>query len=136
MDDSGGSGYDVLVVDDNPADRRFITEALGEAEFDLTVHVAETRAEALDLLDQRGECEAISEPDAILLDWNLSRETGEEVVNAAKSGDTRVPVLVMTGAASEIEAVTSSLSRADSFMAKPTNPEAYVDALRALLTDQ
>lgn len=126
----------VLVVDDNPGDRRFIEEALGSSPLDLTVHTVNTRDEALGRVHQRTESGDRPKPDAILLDWNLSQATGEEVVTAAKSVDPSIPVLVMTGSKSEINDVKSTLSQADRHIEKPTEPEGYVEPLRSLLSGQ
>lgn len=129
-----GGGHDVLVVDDNPGDRRFIREALRGSRLDVIVHTVTTKDQALDMVNRRGEYADAPEPAAILLDWNLSRETGEEVLEAAKSGDSSTPVLVMTGTRSEINGVKSMLSQADTCIQKPSDPDGYVESLRSLLS--
>lgn len=127
---------DVLVVDDNPGDLRFIEEALGASQLSLNIRTVNSREEALDSVYQRGEYEDTPKPAAIMLDWNLSHETGREVVSAAKSGDSHIPVLVMTGSYPAISDVESELSEADLFMEKPTEPEGYIEPLQSLLSDQ
>lgn len=127
---------DVLVVDDNPGDRRFIKEALQASQLSLRIRTVNSRDEALDVVYQRGEYGETPEPAVILLDWNLSHETGREVVKAAKSRDPCIPVLVMTGSSSEIIDVKSELSEADMFIEKPTVPEGYIEPLESLLSDQ
>lgn len=131
-----GSVHDVLVVDDNPGDRRFIEEAFRASQLALDVHTANTKDEALDLIRRRGEYEDALEPAAILLDWNLSEKTGEEVVSAAKSGDSDIPVIVMSGSRAEIKDVKSAFSDVEMYMEKPTEPEGYVEPVRSLLESQ
>lgn len=135
MGEGQEDGYDVLVVDDNPGDRRFIAEALRTSDLDLTVQTVKTRDEALDLLSRRGEYEDESEPAVVFLDWNLSRETGEEVLRIAKSVSSSISVVVITGSESQIENAQSTLSRADMYVEKPTDPSGYIELLRSLLPD-
>ncbi len=136
MVDGKEGADDVLLVDDNPGDRRFIEEALRDSPLDLVIHTVETRDEALDVVNRRGAYEDGPEPDVVLLDWNLSRETGREVVEAAKSGDASIPVLVMTGSNPEMTNVESYLSAEDMLIEKPTDPEGYIEPVRSLLTGQ
>lgn len=87
----------ILIVEDNPGDIRLIEEAFRGSPLDSTIHTTKTRDAALDFLYQRGEYEDVRRPDLILLDWNLSQNTGEEVIREAKSVEPAVPVVVMTG---------------------------------------
>lgn len=128
--------YDVLVVDDNPGDRRFIEEAFQASQLDLEVHTAKTKDEALDMIRRRGDYEDALEPAAILLDWNLSEKTGREVVSAAKSGSSDIPVIVMSGSKSQIKDVKSAFSDVEMYIEKPTEPEGYVEQVRSLLESQ
>lgn len=136
MNDDQKRAYDVLLVEDNPGDRRFIKEALQSSPLDLTVHTVKTRDEALDVVYQRGEYEDSAEPAVIMLDWDLSEETGKEVITAAKSRNNPIPVLVMTGSNPEIHPAKSDVSQADMFIEKPTKPEGYIEPLHSLLTGQ
>lgn len=133
MDDDSERVTNVLVVDDNPGDRRFIEEALKSSRLDPTVRTVNTRDNALDVVSQRGEYEDAAVPDVILLDWNLSQTTGQNVLEAATSSDVHISVIVMTGSESEIERVQSSLPQADLFIEKPTEPAGYIEAIRSVL---
>lgn len=136
MVDGAEEVEDVLVVEDNTAEIRFIEEAFGASGLDPTIHAASTKSEALDLLKQRGEYADAPALDAILLDWHLSKTTGQEVLEAAKAGDTEIPVMVMTGSKPELEALDSALPEADRCIEKQTEPEAYVEIFRDFVAEQ
>lgn len=127
---------DILLVDDNPGDIRLIEEAFRESPLDPTIHATKTRDEAVDVLFRRGQHEGTPRPDLVLLDWRLSQETGEEVVEAAKSGVLDIPVVVMTGSKSGLECIESSVPAADEYIQKKTDPQAYIDILRSCGAEQ
>lgn len=126
---------DILIVEDNPAEIRFLEEAFKDSELDPTIHSATTKREALDFVKQRGEYANASRFDVILLDWHLSKTTGQEVLEAAKAVDPQIPVVVLTGSKHELDAL-KSLSEADECIEKQTDPEAYIKIIRSLLAAQ
>lgn len=125
---------DVLLVEDNPGDIRLIREAFRESPLDPTIHATKTGDEAIDMLFRRGGHEDAPRPDLVLLDWRLSEQTGEPVVEAVKSGELSVPVVVMTGSKSGLGRVESSAPAADEYIEKPTDPQAFIDVLRSFGT--
>lgn len=127
---------DILLVDDNPGDIRLVQEAFRESPLDPTIHATRTRDEAIDVLFQRGQYEGAPRPDLVLLDWQLSQETGEEVVEAAKSGEIEIPVVVMTGSKAGLDRIESSVPAADEYIQKKTDPQAYIDILRSCGAEQ
>lgn len=130
-----GDECDLLVVDDNPGDVRFIEEAFAESARDLAIHTASTVAEALDYLHGRGAYGDAPNPDVIFLDWHLPPETGGEVLRTARRIDPSIPVVVMTGSTSAREMAKRPARGADRYVEKPTDPEAYVELLRSLLAE-
>lgn len=126
----------ILLVEDNPGDIRLIEEAFKASPLDPTIYTAKTREEALDLLLQRGEYEDVSRLDLVLLDWKLSQHTGEEVIRAAKSRDSSIPVVVMSGSKSGLESVEASAPTADEYIEKQTDLEAYIEILRSCGIEQ
>lgn len=126
---------DILLVDDNPGDIRLVREAFRGSTLDPTIHATKRRDEAIDMLFRRGDHEGAPRPDLVLLDWRLSEQTGEAVVEAAKSGEFSVPVVVMTGSKSGLDRLESSAPAADEYIEKQTDPGAYIDALRSCWTD-
>lgn len=127
---------DVLVVDDNPGDRRFIEESLENSLLEVTVRSVPSEDEALDVVSHRRESGEAAGPDVILLDWNVSNEGGDELVDAAKSGNSPVLVVVMTGANPELSDMESAVPQADMYVQKPTETEGYVEMLRSVISDQ
>lgn len=123
---------DLLVVEDNPKDVRFIEEAFGATADALVLHIVRTVPDALDYVHGRGEYDDAPDPDAIFLDWHLAQETGAVVLEAAKAIDSTVPVVVMTGSTSHMELVEESTTEADLCVEKPTVPDEYVEILRSL----
>lgn len=132
MGDGDEEAINLLIVDDNPADIRFITEAFENAEFDLTIHSVMTSDAALAFVYQREEYTDVPEPDAVFLDWNLAQTTGKEVLDALKADYSHIPVAVMTGSIPETDSNRSAFAQADMKMEKPTEPEAYIEALCSL----
>lgn len=126
---------DILLVDDNPGDIRLIEEAFRESRLDPTIHATKRRDEAIDVLFRRNGHEEAPRPDLVLLDWRLSQETGEAVVEAAKSGELSVPVVVMTGSSSGLGRIESAAPAADGYIEKQTDPQAYIDVLRSCGND-
>lgn len=123
---------DLLVVEENSQDVRIIEEAIEDSAFDPTVHHVSSAEAALDFVSRRGSYEAAPEPDAVLLDWHLSRTTAEDVLEALGASYPDVPVVVMTGGRLDDRLAPSALSEADVRLTKPSNPEIYVETLRSV----
>lgn len=135
--DGGIEGVEnLLLVDDNPADIRFVREAFKPSSFDLKIHSTTTREEAIRFINGVGEYEDTPRPDVIFLDWHLSSETGEEVLEAAKSANPAIPVVVMSSSKAKLQASEESISGVEACIEKQTNPEEVVDLFRSSLTEQ
>ena len=89
---------EVLLVEDSPADVRLTREALKEAKVRNNVHVAVDGVDAMDFLHRRGRHTNAPIPDLILLDLNLPKKDGREVLEDIKSHDRlkRIPVVILT----------------------------------------
>lgn len=134
MEDAIEGVGDILIVEDHPAEIRFIEEAFSSSQFDVTIHSATTSNEAVDFVQQQGEYVEAPTPDLILLDWHLTHSTGEEVLQAAKSSDPAISVVVMTGSTPEVSSLKSAFPQADRYIEKQTDPEAYIEILRSSVT--
>src|SRR5262245_61827088 len=88
----------ILLVEDNPGDVRLTREALREGKVRNELQVARDGVEALDLLSRRGPFAGAPRPDLILLDLNLPRKDGREVLAELKAHEDlrRIPVVVLT----------------------------------------
>lgn len=126
----------LLIVDDNPADVRFIEEALHESALHPTVHSVHTGSEALDFLAQDSPFEDAPAPDFVMLDWHLAETTGEDVLTTVKQDHKNILVIVMTGSQTEDGILDTPLPDADAVIEKPTDPEEYVEAIRSVVTSQ
>lgn len=122
---------DILIVDDNPGDIRLIEEAFKASPLDPTLHTTQTCEEALEMLFQRGEHDGVPRPDLVLVDWNLSKQTGDEVIQAVNSVDSAIPAVVMTGSKTGLQRIESSSSGADEYIEKQADIQAYIDILRS-----
>ena len=129
-----GSGplQDLLVVEDNPGDRRLIEEAFGKSQFETTLHAVSTGEKALDFVNKRGAYEDAPDPDAVLLDWSLPQMSGEEVLRELKRDFPDIQVVVMTGSQPRDETVESMTSLAETYLTKPTEPDEYLEVVRSL----
>lgn len=133
----GIEGVDhLLVVDDNPADIRFIREAFKSASFDLTIQSTTTKADALNCIHGVEEFEEAPRPDVVFLDWHLSQGTGAEVLEAAKSADSAIQVVVMTSSKAEVQTLEESISGVEACIEKQTHPEDVIDLFCSSLSEQ
>ena len=98
MSESLGKVIDILLVEDNPGDVRLAQEALKESKIRNKLYVVDDGVEAMAFLRRQGKFSAAPRPDLILLDLNLPRKSGREVLAEVKTdGDLkRIPVVVLT----------------------------------------
>jgi CheY-like chemotaxis protein len=121
----------ILLVEDNPGDVRLTQEALKEGNLLNTLSVVMDGEEALDYLYQRGEYKDESHPDLILLDLNLPKRNGHEVLAEIKKDETlkRIPVVVLTTSEDEKDVLTSYNLFASSYIVKPVSLEKFISVV-------
>lgn len=119
--------WDVLLVDDSPGDVRLTREALRETNRDIRVHVAADGVEAMAFLRQQGDHAQAPRPDLILLDLNLPRMDGREVLAWIKRDAAlkAIPTIILTTSDSESDIVKSYQLQANAFLSKPVRLEAF-----------
>ena len=112
---------DILLVEDNPGDVRLAKEALKECKIDNTVYVVEDGIEALAFLRREGEHEKAPRPDLILLDLNLPKKSGREVLAEVKADPSlrRIPIVVMTVSRDEEDVLKAYNLHANCYITKP-----------------
>ncbi|MFC6731792.1 MULTISPECIES: response regulator [unclassified Haladaptatus] len=123
---------DILLVEDNPGDVRLTKEAFNEGQINNKLHVVTDGEEALDFLYRRGEYESTIQPQLILLDLNLPKVDGLEVLEQLKSDPTlrHIPVVILTSSAAEEDIIKSYELHTNAYLTKPINPAEFISLVR------
>ena len=125
---------EILMVEDNPRDARLAVEALKDSKVRNNLHHVSDGEEALDFLRQRGAYAGVPVPDLILLDLNLPRKDGREVLAEVKE-DPRlrlIPVVVMTSSEAERDLVRSYDLHANAYVVKPLDLDRFIEVVQAI----
>ena len=126
----------VLLVEDDPADQALIRRGLSEGDIRADLRVIDDGEQALDWLFQRGTHAgtARSLPDLILLDLNLPRVSGREVLKQLKADGRlgRIPVIVLTTSEHERDVLQSFHAGADAYIVKPTGIEKFTEMIQSV----
>ena len=132
--DVGRRRVEVLLVEDNPGDVRLTQEAFKEGQFMVNLTVAMDGVQAIDILNHRGPYSETPRPDLILLDLNLPKKSGREVLGEIKTDDDlkRIPVIVMTTskAAQDIHRVYEL--NANCYITKPVELDEFLNVVRSI----
>ncbi|TYT61405.1 response regulator [Natrialba swarupiae] len=123
----------ILLVEDNPGDVRLTKEAFKQGRIENDLHVVTDGNRALEFLARDGRYEDAPRPDLILLDLNLPRTDGEEVLEQLKDDPNlrSIPVIVLTSSRAEEDIVKSYELHANAYLTKPVDPDEFIDAVRA-----
>jgi CheY-like chemotaxis protein len=129
-----GKPIEILLVEDNPADVRLTQEALKEGKVRNNLFVARDGVEALEFLRRQGPHANASKPDLILLDLNLPRKDGREVLADIKNDDTlrSIPVVVLTTSSAEADILKSYNLHANCYITKPVDLEQFVQVIKSI----
>jgi two-component system, chemotaxis family, response regulator Rcp1 len=134
---SGGrASIEILLVEDSPGDVRLTREALLDANLPIHLSVASDGVEAMAVLRKEGANVAAPRPDFILLDLNLPRMDGREVLAQIKGDDSlkSIPVVILTTSEAEADIVGSYALQANAYLSKPVQLAAF-ESLVASTTD-
>jgi two-component system, chemotaxis family, response regulator Rcp1 len=123
----------ILLIEDSPSDVRLIREALKENSMSVEMTVAQDGVEAMNHL-AKAERGAISVPDLVLLDLNLPRKNGREVLAEIKNSPAlrRIPVVVLTSSRSEDDIQQAYDLNANCYITKPSDLADYMNVVRAI----
>jgi chemotaxis family two-component system response regulator Rcp1 len=125
----------LLVVEDSESDVELLREALSDSEPDVTMDIVRHGEDALAFLRREGEFATAEHPDLVVLDLNLPRMGGFEVLKALRADVDprlrRLPVIVFTTSSATSDVETAYDLHASSFVTKPTAFEHYLDTVRA-----
>jgi two-component system, chemotaxis family, response regulator Rcp1 len=128
------SAFEVLLVEDSPGDVRLTREAFKDAKVHINLHVASDGIEAMAFLRRKGRYADVPRPDLILLDLNLPKKSGREVLEEIKE-DTilrSIPVVVLTTSTSEQDVLRSYLLHANCFIKKPVDLEGFLAVVKSI----
>ena len=125
---------DMLIVEDNPADRRLAVEALKEGKVINRLYEVEDGVEALEFLRREGEYKDAPRPDLILLDLNLPRKDGREVLAEIKEDEVlrRIPVVVLTTSRDEVDVLKMYDLHANCYVTKPLDLADFIEVVRSI----
>jgi CheY-like chemotaxis protein len=117
----GGSPIEILLIEDSPGDVRLTREAFRDAKRQLNIHVASDGVEAMAFLKREGAHVNDPRPDFILLDLNLPRMDGREVLAHIKDdlGLKSIPTIILTTSEAEADVQTSYQLQANAYLTKP-----------------
>jgi len=128
------SALEILIVDDNPADVRLTKEMLRGATALNHVHVAKDGVEAMAFLHHEGKYGSAPTPDLILLDLNMPRKDGREVLEETKRDPElkRIPVVVLTTSAEEKDVLKAYDEFVNAYVVKPIHLEQFMKIVKAI----
>ena len=125
---------DILLVEDNAGDVRLAEEALKESKLLNKLYQVEDGIEAMAFLRQEGEYSDAPRPDLVLLDLNLPRKNGREVLAEIKADETlkRIPVVVLTVSRAEEDVLKSYNLHANCYISKPFDMEQFIKVVKSI----
>lgn len=129
-----GRPIDILLVEDDPGDELITREAFEHNKLKNRLHVAHDGEEGLNYLYKRGEYEGVPRPDLILLDLNLPKYDGRQLLEKVKSDPDlcRIPVVVLTTSSAEEDILRSYDLHANAYVTKPVDLDQFINAVRQI----
>ena len=133
-DSTRGSPVEILLVEDNPGDVRLTREALKEGKVYSNLHWAKDGVEALEFLRHEGRFADVPRPDIILLDLNLPKKDGREVLSEIKNDEDlkRIPVVILTTSKAEEDVLRSYQLHANCYVTKPVDLEKFIVVVQSI----
>jgi chemotaxis family two-component system response regulator Rcp1 len=131
---SDAKPMEVLLVEDTPGDVRLTREALKDAKVHINLHIASDGIEAMAFLKREGHYVTVPRPDLILLDLNLPKKDGREVLEEIKRNPVlkSIPVVILTTSASEADILRSYLLHANCYITKPVDLKGFLDVVKSI----
>jgi two-component system, chemotaxis family, response regulator Rcp1 len=125
---------DILIVEDNTGDARLIQEVLNEGKVNNKLYVVNDGVKAMDFLHKKGEFSRAPLPDLIILDLNLPRKDGREVLAEIKEDNVlkKIPVVVMTISQAEEDILKSYNLHANCYITKPIDLDQFVKVVKSI----
>lgn len=131
---TSADGLEVLLVEDSPGDVRLTREALKDAKVHINLHVASDGVEALAFLKREGEYAEVPRPDMILLDLNLPRKDGRQVLEEIKATPAlmTIPIVILTTSESEEDILRSYRLHANCYISKPVDLDGFLTVVKSI----
>ena len=131
---NAGEPVEILLVEDNPGDYRLTKEALKEGKVYNNLHWAKDGVEALEFLRQEGKHAGAPRPDIILLDLNLPKKDGREVLGSIKNDDRfkQIPVVILTTSEAEEDVLRSYALHANCYITKPVDLDKFIVVVQSI----
>ena len=125
---------EILLVEDNPGDANLTREAFATGKIANVLHVVRDGIEAMAFLRRQGKYAGVPRPDLMLLDLNLPRKDGREVLAEVKSDQylKRIPVVILTTSKDEEDVLKSYNLHANCFISKPIDFNEFIRAVRSI----
>ncbi|ACV12039.1 response regulator receiver protein [Halorhabdus utahensis DSM 12940] len=129
-----GQPVEILLAEDNPGDAKLTQKAFEEGNILNNLHIVENGVEAMDFLKQRGDYEDKARPDLVLLDLNMPKKDGWDVLEEINDDPElrRIPVIVLTSSEAESDIVKSYELQANAYLSKPVDYSGFMDVVRSL----
>ena len=131
--DRQGKPIEILLVEDNPGDARLTLEVFKEAKVLNNLNVAIDGVDALEFLRKQGKYQNAPRPDIILLDLNLPKKDGREVLAEIKADEElkRIPVVVLTTSKAEEDILRTYSLHANCYLTKPVELDAFFELMKS-----
>ncbi len=125
---------EILLVEDNPGDARLAKEALRDSKLLNNLYIAEDGVEAINFLQKKEKYISAKRPDLIILDLNLPRKDGREVLADIKADESlkRIPVVVLTISKAEEDILKSYNLHANCFITKPIDLDQFIKVVKSI----
>ena len=125
---------EILLVEDNPGDERLTREALKEGKVYSNLHWVKDGVEAMEFLRRQGKYKDVPRPDIILLDLNLPKKDGREVLQDIKNDEAlkRIPVVVLTTSKAEEDVLRTYNLHANCYVTKPVDLEKFIVVVKSI----
>ncbi len=129
-----GRAAEVLLVEDSPCDVRLTREALKEGKVRNNLSVVSDGVEAMEFLRREGKYADAPRPDIVLLDLNMPRKDGREVLAEMKSDENlkRIPVVVLTTSEAEQDILKTYDLHANCYLTKPVDLEQFISIVKSV----
>lgn len=132
--DNNGRPVEILLVEDNEGDIGLVEEVFEEGRINNNLNITEDGEEAMEFLRKEGEFANSPRPDLILLDLNLPKKDGREVLEEIKDDENlrRIPVVVLTTSKAEKDILKSYDMHANSYITKPVDFDQFIKVIKSI----